>query len=60
MEMKNDELRQKNPRPPCFGDEVKFVAYIENQAADLECARCPSENDCGEYILLKCSWETMF
>jgi hypothetical protein len=60
METKDDELRQKNTRPACFGDEVKFVAYMENQTADSECACCPSENDCGEYILLKCSWETLF
>jgi len=58
--MKDDELKQRNPRPVCFGDEVKFVSYMENQASDSECGRCPSENDCGEYILLKCSWETMF
>ena len=60
MEIKDDELRQKDSRPACFGDEGKFVAYMENQAADAECARCPFEDDCGEYILLKCSKETMF
>jgi hypothetical protein len=60
MEMKNDELGKKNPRPACFGDEAKFVAYMENLAADSECARCPSENDCGEFILFKCSRESMF
>ena len=60
METKEDELKSKNARPACFGDEAKFVAYMENQAAQSECGRCPSENDCGEYILLKCSWETMF
>jgi len=59
-QMKDDELGNKNTRPVCFGDEVKFVAYMENQAADSECVRCLCENDCGEYILLKCSWETMF
>ena len=58
--MKNDELGKKNPRPACFADEAKFVAYMDNQAADSECARCPSENDCGECILLKCSRETVF
>ena len=60
MEIKDDELGKKNPRPACFGDEAKFVAYMDNQAADSECARCPSENDCGEYILLKCSRESIF
>jgi hypothetical protein len=59
-QMKDDELRQKDSRPACFGDEAKFVAYMENQAPESECARCPCENDCGENILLKCSWETMF
>ena len=60
MEIKDDELAKKNTRPACFGDEAKFVAYMENQALESECAHCPCENDCGEYILLKCSWETMF
>jgi hypothetical protein len=60
MEMRDDELGKKNPRPACFGDEAKFVAYMENLAADSECARCPSENDCGEFILFKCSRESMF
>ncbi len=58
--MNDQDLGKKNTRPACFGDEVKFVAYMENQAPDLECARCPCEDECGEYILLKCSWETMF
>jgi hypothetical protein len=60
MEIKDDELGKKNTGLACFGDEVKFVAYMENQAPDSECARCPCEDECGEYILLKCSWETMF
>ena len=60
MEMKDDELGKKNSRPVCFGDEAKFVAYMENPAADFECAHCPSENDCGEFILFKCSRESMF
>jgi hypothetical protein len=60
MEIKDDELGKKNTRPACFGDEAKFVAYIENPAADSECARCASEDECGECILLKCSWESIF
>jgi hypothetical protein len=56
----DEQSKEKNPRPGCFGDEVKFVAYIENQAPASECARCPFEDECGEYILLKCSRETMF
>ncbi len=47
-------------RPACFGDETKFVTYMEEQAAGSECACCPSENDCGEFILLKCSRELCF
>lgn len=47
-------------RPACFGDEIKFIAYMEDTGADCECARCPSENDCGEFILLKCSRELIF
>jgi len=58
--MKDDELGKKITKSVCFGDEVKFVAYMENQVSDSECGRCLCENDCGEYILLKCSWETMF
>jgi hypothetical protein len=60
MGIKDDELRKINLRPVCFGDEAKFVAYMENQAADSECAKCPSENECGEFILFKCSWESIF
>jgi len=47
-------------RPTCFGDEVKFVAHMENTGNESECSRCPSENDCGEFILLKCSRELIF
>jgi hypothetical protein len=59
------EISEKNPgppekRPPCFGDEVKFINYIENTESDCECARCPSESNCGEFILLKCSRELTF
>jgi len=59
------ESPEKNPgpppkRPPCFGDEVKFIQYLEADGADCECARCPGESECGEYILLKCSRELTF
>jgi hypothetical protein len=57
MEIKDEDLTQEKVRPVCFGDETKFVAYMENLAADSECARCPSEDACGECILLKCSRE---
>jgi len=62
------EISEKNPgqaekRPSCFGDEVKFINHLEDDegaGADCECARCPSENECGEFILLKCSRELNF
>lgn len=57
--MENIPLEEKK-RPPCFGDEAKFVNYLENSLKDSECAKCPNENECGEYILLKCSRELIF
>jgi len=50
----------ENPRPVCFGDEAKFINYMEASANDSECAICPSENQCGEFILFKCSRELIF
>ena len=47
-------------RPACFGDEVKFVTHMDDEGNDSECSRCPSENDCGEFILFKCSRELIF
>ena len=60
MESPESKAAPAENRPVCFGDEIKFIAYLENTAADCECARCPSENDCGEFILLKCSRELIF
>jgi hypothetical protein len=60
MQIKDDNLKQENARPVCFGNEAKFIAYMENLPADSECARCPSEDECGECILLKCSREVIF
>jgi hypothetical protein len=60
MEPIEKDFGQQNPRPACFGDEVKFVDYLEDQGADSQCRRCPSENECGEFILLKCSRELIF
>jgi len=60
MDTMTAEFRQEKPRPTCFGDEAKFVAYMETPAADAECAKCPSEEECGEFILLKCSRELIF
>ena len=48
------------PRLACFGDEAKFVIYMETSAAGSECARCPNEDECGESILLKWSRELIF
>lgn len=55
-----DIALDEKKRPLCFGDEAKFVNYLENSATDSECAKCPNENECGEYILLKCSRELIF
>ena len=60
MELTDKDMGQQKSRPPCFGDEAKFVTHMEDQAAATECARCSSENECGEFILLKCSRELIF
>jgi hypothetical protein len=60
MELKDRNFQPQKIRPPCFGDEGKFVSYLEDQAAACECSRCPHENDCGEFILMKCSRELTF
>jgi hypothetical protein len=60
MDPVSTEFREEKPRPACFGDEAKFVAYMETMAADAECAGCPREDECGEFILLKCSRELIF
>jgi hypothetical protein len=60
MESKEKNGVAADTRPACFGDEAKFVAYMDNAGDDCECSRCPSENDCGEFILLKCSRELIF
>ena len=49
-----------NPHPACFGDEAKYVAYMDTIAGDADCAKCASEDECGEFILLKCSRELIF
>ncbi len=54
------KIGQQTTRPPCFGDEAKFIIYMEEESPDSECAKCSSENECGEYILLKCSKELIF
>ena len=56
----NKDPLPENPRPVCFGDEAKFVTYLEAPAGDTECASCPSENECGEFVLFKCSRELIF
>jgi len=57
--MDKDSLPE-NPRPACFGDEAKFISHLEKGAADSECAKCFSEDECGEFILFKCSRELIF
>jgi hypothetical protein len=60
MELKDQDLQPQRVRPACFGDEGKFVSYMEDQPADCECSRCPDENDCGEFVLMKCARELIF
>ena len=60
MDLETADLKPEKHRPACFGDEAKFVAYMEAPAADAECGKCPGEDDCGEFILLKCSKELLF
>jgi len=50
----------QTPRPACFGDEAKFVSYMETASSESACASCPSADDCGEFILIKCSQELIF
>jgi hypothetical protein len=60
MESMEKSATTADNRPACFGDEAKFVAYMDDAGDNSECGRCPSENDCGEFILLKCSRELIF
>ena len=60
MELMIKDSMELNSRPACFGDEAKFVIYMETSAADSECAKCPSLEECGEFILLQCSRELFF
>ena len=57
--MKKEPLPE-NPMPVCFGDEAKFISYMETPDDKAECHRCPKENECGEYILLKYSRELVY
>jgi hypothetical protein len=60
MDLETTVSKPEKQRPACFGDEAKYVAYVETAAVDAECAKCPSEDECGEFILLKCSRELIF
>ena len=60
MDLEATDTRPEKDRPACFGDEAKYVASLETMAADAECAKCPNEDECGEFILLKCSRELIF
>jgi hypothetical protein len=60
MDLETADSKLERSRPACFGDEGRFVAYMETPTADAECGKCPSEDECGEFILLKCSRELLF
>jgi hypothetical protein len=60
MEFLEKEQKEEEERPACFGNEMKFVGHLEAEKDLSECAQCPRENECGEFILLKCSRELMF
>ncbi len=60
MESKDDIPVEQKAKPFCFGDEAKFVTYMETEPPDADCAKCPSQDDCGEFILIKCSRELIF
>lgn len=60
MEALKKDLRKEEERPSCFGNEAKFVGHLEEENEKSECARCPNENECGEFILCKCSKELIF
>jgi len=60
MEALEKDQKQEISRPSCFGNEVIFVGHMEAENPESECARCPSENECGEFILFKCSRALMF
>ena len=59
--METMEEKVETPmRPRCFGDEGTFMDYLENSEGNSPCRTCPSENECGEFILFKCSRELCF
>jgi hypothetical protein len=62
VETESDDMGrcQAQVRPPCFGDEAKYVLYMENPSEEAECGRCSHEADCGEFLLQKCSRELIF
>jgi len=60
MEDLEKDQKQEIRRPSCFGNEVKFIGHMDGEDPESECARCPGENECGEFILFKCSRELMF
>ena len=53
-------LSSPKPRPSCFGDEVKYVDFLEDQTAGSACETCLCEPECGEFILQKCSRELIW
>lgn len=57
---RSDSSEEKVKRPQCFGDEVKFIEHLEGAAPDSACKTCLCEQDCGDFILFKCSKELCF
>jgi len=60
MKVLEKDQKKESDRPSCFGNEVKFIGHLEAENPESECSRCPSENECGEFILFKCSRELTF
>jgi hypothetical protein len=60
MESLNKDPMGKDRKPSCFGDESKFIGFLENSKADSECALCSNQSECEEEILLNCSRDLIF
>ena len=59
-EMKLDQPKLPEVRPSCFGDEAKYVGFLEDQMTGSGCETCVFEPECGEFILRKCSRELIW
>ncbi|MBI4496257.1 MAG: hypothetical protein HY697_04905 [Deltaproteobacteria bacterium] len=60
MDHNGQEDKPAAGRPACFGNEARYILYLETADPEAECAKCPASNSCGEYILLQCSREVIF